>query len=76
VTSSTTDLPIDNAPINIGNAWSSSRATIPASAPGIYYIVYSGVQQSTDGINVSLCINGNVVSTVALSNNPASTVYR
>jgi hypothetical protein len=56
------DLSLTNVPINIGNAWSGTQATIPASAPGIYYIVYGAVTQPNAGVNVQLYFDGKVVA--------------
>jgi hypothetical protein len=70
------DMTIINVLINIGNAWSSPKATIPASAPGIYYIVYGGVTVPNSEFNIYLYLSGKVVSTALVSPNGATSIYR
>jgi hypothetical protein len=54
----------------------SSMATIPASAPGIYYIVYGGVTQSNTAVNVYLYLNGTCGINSLVSQNTATSIYR
>jgi hypothetical protein len=75
-TASSSNVALNSVVINIGNAWSGAQVTIPASAPGIYYIVSGGVSQFDSQIAIDLYLSNKLTSRAFFISNTATSLYR